>query len=573
MIRFAAIPHSDSVLLSAISLGQFVRSKGHEFRLALDTSSKGFPLMKILAEQGGEDLVSIQSLQRDRPDVVFFESSQIATHAFSDLFRINFTPGVFWIQRNALFSMGMFALGNISFSSNFLAPYVKDLYGGNIPELGLSTIKSYPQLKERKLIVFPDGFPISDQGRAVWFSFLERLASKNSDYDVVIKERFPSDYFPHVKYPSYKDFFSSATPANLRISSFKESTRKLIAESACVVGSCSSILVEAAMLGKKVCLVDVNLIERYAGIPATRDWFTRHGLRVPAVEAEIDPIGTSLMTAESLSGFVSDQFNGEWLVNAVEMIFDYFPDSKLRNSLKYDLSVGDPILPQLSAIAASCSSPEIEHKKNLSRYEYSQSLSQAVVMLNFIAPDMANEDIVAHVKRWFKREDLPLETAECRLVLDEFRCNFADYIVKNVYKSESLDFIFGEQMHYDLSRLMPAYYIVDALERSNRNAEAHDFEKKLNHSFAEKQQDSGAAYANAVALKRMGRVQQAFTMLEKISNRERTEALLRSGAYFHMGEILYNSGDRTRAASCFSKCLDFEKDHKKAQYYLNLCQN
>ncbi|WP_320172161.1 tetratricopeptide repeat protein [Maridesulfovibrio sp.] len=569
MIKFASIPHSDSVLLYAISLGRLMRSHGHDFRLAIDPSAAGYPLMTYLAELEGEEITPIESLYQDPPDVVFFESSAIAPHAFGDFFRINFNPGVIWNQRYSLFIMGTFSLGNISFAANYLDPYIKKMYGGDIPELGSVNASNYPRPVEKKTILFPDGCPMNFTARRAWFPFLEKVALNNPEYDVIIKERFPEDYYAHVSFDSYRSFFTSDTPSNLKVVSYREHTKKMIAESSCVVGVASSILVEAAMIGKKVCLVDAGLPERYTGIPYTRDWFTRNGLRVKAEDAARDIFGMSRMTAESLRGFAPAPFKGDWLVAALEEIFDRFPDPNLRNALKYDLAVDTPVRNQLDLLAERSESPEIERKKNLARYEYGQSMSQAALMLNFVAPDMPNADIAEHVMNYFNRDQLPLETSECRAALDDYRMKFADFVMDEIYNPDQIDYFFDRPMFYDTPFIMPAYYLVDALVRSGRTKDAKDFEERLNFIFNEKREAPRAKYTNAVALERMQRTSQAYSMFEVLAADEGAEFVLRSGAFFHMGVMDLNSGDYQKAEDNFKNCLEQEPNHGKARFYLD----
>lgn len=352
------------------------------------------------------------------------------------------------------------------------------------------------------------------------------------------------------------------------MASFDEVETDLIANSACIIGCISSILVDVAMSGKKVCLVDAELPERYTGIPVTRDWFTRKGLRVSAEQAINDPVGNSLMTAESLAEFAPRYFNGEWFVEALEGIFDRFGDPEQRNALKYDLTTDRSISDQLLQIEKNSKSPSFERARNHARYEYCQQLTHSSEMLNLISPDMPNEEIVSYLKRFFSLNDLPFKQDKCRGYLEGCSRRFADAIVDEVYAPDRLSYYFDPPMYYDTPFLMPGYSVADALRRKGRNRDADAYESRLNKVFLAKNDSAQAQYANAVAFERMGRTAQALEMFKKLVDKNDAEDCLRAGAYFHMGTLRLGEGEKKEAERCFGCCLGLEQEHNKAKFYL-----
>ncbi|CCO23462.1 hypothetical protein [Maridesulfovibrio hydrothermalis] len=573
MIRFGSVPHSDSVLLSAVSVARILRSAGHEFRIALDESASSYSLMHKLAQQLGEDIVPLEVLCRDKPDAVFFESSIVAPHAFKDIFRINFAPGIFQHQRFYLFRMNTFALGNFTFAPNYVAPYIADLYGADIPALGIPSADLLSALKPDKTIVFPDSFPMTVTGRKKWFSILEEIARANPDYELVIKERFSKEFFSHIPFPSFSTHFSETTPDSIRIADYTEDTRELLARASYIVGVISGVLVEAALVGKKVCLIKADLSENPMGRPLGKDWFFEKRLR-SSLDAAVENLNEAcLLTPDSLSEFMPTSFNREWFVEALEGIFDWFPDSESRNSLKFNLDCTKPLDEQLRLLKQRAGSPEDERQKSLIHYEYAATVSRAAMMVNLITPDISTFDLTSLIKKYILQSENDLSVESARLRLARCMDKLSEVTATEFYQSEKVDYLLGEEMSYETPYLIPGFHISDALNRLNRSEDAKLLSKKIYDNVTSKEENMLASYVNAVALRRMGRIDYAVTLFKKIIESRFSEKTLKSGAFFHLGDIALADDNKSEAAVYFSRCLEIEPKHCKAKELLEGCLN
>lgn len=569
MLKIGTIPNSDSQLLCAIALGRIFRRLGHSCTIALDPGHYLYSLMAAVARQEGEEIASISALERERPDIVLFDSNQILRRLFFDFFRIDFIPGAHTHERESIFLIQHFSNGNFVFSPNYIQRDFPGIYHGRIPVLGMPTTELYqPRDSSDQIILYPDSYPMSAECRKQWFQFLEKIAMRYPDHGVVIKERFNPKEFAHFPFHSYKSLFTSKTPANLKLISHKENTRAWINIAEVLIGVQSGIFLEGALIGKKVCLVKDPPAERINGLTLQNDFFQENDLRSSMQEILTDIHSAAKIDRQTLDDYLPLRFDGERFVRFIETIFNIFPDPELRCACKFDVSLSGDFERSLLRLKKRVKDPASEGRKNRIRSQYYMALGQTARLFNLVSPDISNRDLNLFLERNDFFKNLPMDSAKVQKFIARRRESIVDNLVMEFYHADAIDMVFSQKNHTETEFLSLGYDVVASLKRNNREAEARAYEHRLAGAIQRSASAPHHRYKVASTLKRVGRYDDARNGFERLLEDDKIEHHLRFGSFFHLGDICFLAGDNIQAEKYLQSCLKLENNHIQARRLL-----
>jgi tetratricopeptide (TPR) repeat protein len=554
MLTIGTIPNSDSQLLSAIAFCRIFREYGHKCMIALDPGNPVYQLMKIIAEQEDEKIYRIDEIKKQKFDAILFDSNLLLKEFFSGSFRIDFIPGAYCHEIDSLVIANHFANSNLAFSPNFVQRDFPSVYHGEIPVLGMPSIRLYQRKTPcHKKILYPEGFPWSLSCREEWFR--------------LIKERH-ADGYVHLPQPSYRSFFNSNSPPNLKLSTFKESTRKEVEDAEILIGIESGIFIEAAALGKQVCLVKDPPLERINGLFREKDYFEKARLRSRENEILSNIQQAAKIDQRSLREFIPEVKESA-IVDMVETIFNVFSDEELRNSCKFDIGYSSGYMKDLEKLRRKIEDPPKERIRNLVRAKYYSAISELVKIFLLISPGTSYRQLNDFLEENDFYGSLPSEMKSGEAFIEKQKADAIDKLVGDFYSPENLDSLFTESDHYEADFLALGFNVVLSLERNGRGKDANEYSGKLGQIIQRTPAIPSAKYKIASTLENLGDYSQAKSLFEEILEEAYLEQYLHYGCFYHLGTINVKCGNCSEALKYLERCLEIEQNHIQARRLMN----
>ncbi len=564
-IQVGVIPNADSQLLCAIAVARILRRRGHGCRIALDPGNPLYPVMAVIAAQEGEATVPLELLRREPPQAVLFDSQALVPNAFRDALRINFLPGVFWQEKDSLHRLEHFAMGNFVFAPNRVFRGVHNFFQAPVPALGLPAVGLYRRdAPIGDSIVYPDGHPFTQEGRRRWFDFLASLAAANPDREVLIKERFSPAGYAHLPWLDFSSCFGPDTPPNLKCVPFGEDTRQLLATAGCVVGVESGALVEAALLGRTVHLLQfpdgpVNGMIRGA------DTLGGTVLRAEAEDCLRDLAGAPRLERETLAPLMPLEFLAETFVEALEGLFEAFPDPERRNALALHFAEPGDLGRGLEALRQDRRSSAWHAAWNLARYEACCRISAAARALSLVRPCLEDAEFSAVLQTELPEFAATESPEALQAAVLHWQGRTMERLAGAYVTSALPQRLREEDLYaYEGQFVFAAFPLVAALQRLGRGAEAGPLEAALQDRVRRMAMLPAVRYAYAVALKRDGLVDTARGLLLGLLAEPSLERAVHCGAHYHLGMLHVAAGEAGQAVVCFQRCLDVEPGHGMA---------